>query len=78
MAIRGSGIGASIFGGLGAGGVGGSQQSVRAPTRGAAYGPPATSGGSTMPVHQWLWILVLLEMLGLVALRYLFRDHRGG
>jgi hypothetical protein len=78
MAGRGSGIGLSGAAGLGFGGVGGSQTSTRAPTRGAPYGAQATSSKSAGALHHYLWALVLLELVALGALRYLFRDHRGG
>jgi len=71
MAVRGSGIGASIA----AGGIG--VNNVKAPMQGA-YGmgtqPTSARGG----VHVWLVGLVIVEMFLLGWLHFAFRDHQGG
>ena len=77
MPSRGSGIGASAVGGLGTGLVGSSMTSTRPSAPGSVYGPPA-AGGSKIAVHQMLWVLVLLEIAALLALRHAFRHYHGG
>lgn len=46
---------------------------------GSPYSQPATAGGRTRatPTHV-LYVLVLLEVLALIALRHGFRHHHGG
>jgi hypothetical protein len=72
---RGSGIGLSMAGGLGAGGVGGPATSTR--STGGVYGPRS----SRMPVgqvHHYLWALVAIELGLLLWLRHAFRRYHGG
>ena len=76
MAGRGSGIGMGMVGGLGTGGVGGPATSTRTANAGQVYGPAATQTKGA--VHQYLWVLVLLELAALFALRHAFRSYHGG
>ncbi len=76
MAARGSGIGASLMGGLGVGSVGGASTSTRPST---IYGTSKRSLGGGMPTHYWLWILVALELGFLFFLRLgPFARYHGG
>jgi hypothetical protein len=75
MAYRGSGIGASMTGGLGSGMIGGSATSLRTANAGQVYGPAAAP---KLAVHHFLWVMVLLEIAALVALRHAFRHYHGG
>ncbi|HMK62034.1 MAG TPA: hypothetical protein VK386_00325 [Acidimicrobiales bacterium] len=72
MAVRGSGIGASIA----AGGLAGTNN-VKTPMQGA-YGMGVQPTGSRAKTHVVLVALVLVEMALLLWLRHAFRDHQGG
>ena len=74
MPARGSAIGASM-GGLGSGLIGGSATSLRTANIGQVYGPPAAAGNN---VHTFLWVMVALEVVALIALRHAFRHYHGG
>jgi hypothetical protein len=78
--VRGSGIGASLLaGGLGANSTsvgGGGRGPGRSAAPGQVYGPSVNSGMGA--AHTWLWLLVLIEVLALVAMRRAFRRHHGG
>lgn len=64
-----------LLGGLGSGGAGGSQTSLRT---GSLYGK-AGRGVSNMRVHHYLWVLVALEVGLLMALRVVvFKKYHGG
>lgn len=80
MAARGSGIGASLTGGLGVMGSGGSATSLRGlntPT-GSLYGR-GRAGVGGMQVHHWLWVLVAIELGFLFFLRLgPFARYHGG
>ena len=79
MAGRGSGIGLGAVGGLGPMGVGGSATSTRPAAAGQLYGPRVRGMGGKMAVHHWLWVLVLLEVGFLVAMRAIvFKNYHGG
>ena len=75
MPARGSGIGAAM-GGFGTGNIGGSATSLRSANIGQVYGPQPSGRGA---VHHYLWVLVLLEIAALMALRMkVFRHYHGG
>jgi hypothetical protein len=80
MAGRGSGIGMSMMGGLGATGAAGpSTTSTRSAAPGQVYGPKVKNGVSSMQTHHWLWILIAIELGILVALRgVVFKAYHGG
>jgi len=69
---RGSGIGAGFGSGLTV------NTSTRSAAPGQVYGPQVATGIGSAGVHHYLWILVLLELAALVALRRAFRNHHGG
>lgn len=73
MAGRGSGIGMSYLGGLGATTTGGPAGGTLNP---GIYGK--RRGMGSLRTHHWLWILVLLELGLLVFMRYSFRRYHGG
>lgn len=77
MAFRGSGIGAgfALNGGVGAGGIG-SNTAAKSATPGGVYAPKPSS--AAMSTHSALWILVLVELVALLALRHAFRHYHGG
>lgn len=76
MAGRGSGIGLGAVGGLGVGGAGGSQTSLRT---GSLYNQGPRGGLGGMQTHHWLWVLVAIEIGFLVFLRaYVFKNYHGG
>lgn len=77
MASRGSGIGAGVrfSGGVGVGGIG-TSTAAKSASPGQVYGGAAAK--SAPQVHTALWVLVLIELAALVALRHAFRHHHGG
>lgn len=78
MAGYGSGIGLGLQGGFGVGGGGGSATSLRTANSGQLYASK-TGRMNGMAVHHWLWVLVLLELGALVALRVIvFRPYHAG
>jgi hypothetical protein len=72
MAVRGSGIGASLM----AGGIG--MTSTRSGSAQGTYGMGNSSTDTRVQTHHVLVVLVLLEVLALFWLRHAFRDHQGG
>jgi hypothetical protein len=77
MAARGSGIGASLTGGLGVkGSFGPSDTSTRT---GSLYGQQRSNPMNQMGTHHWLWVLVALEIGFLILMRVVvFKDFHGG
>ena len=75
MAVRGSGIGAS----MGSSVYGGTTGRAASPATAAMYpGKPASSSQGWSGVTLTLVVMVMLEAAALLALRHGFRHHHGG